>query len=61
MVEGLTLKEDEAGRITVEYLDVLTLDLSRAMQRLFDKAFGAAYERPQNVIPFRKETPDEPT
>jgi hypothetical protein len=54
MIEGLVVKENE-GKITVEYQDVIKLDLSRVIERIFDKLFGPAFQRPQNVIPITKE------
>jgi len=54
MVPGLIVKDTE-GKITVEYQDVVTLDLSRLIERVFDKLFGPAFQRPGNVIPITKE------
>lgn len=60
MIPGLVAK-DNGNRITVEYQDILTIDLSRLMERLFDRAFGPAYLKETNVIPMKKESEDEPT
>lgn len=54
MIPGLVAK-DTNGRITIEYMDVVTIDLSRIIEHAFDRAFGPAFERPKNVIPIKKE------
>jgi hypothetical protein len=57
MIPGLVAK-DNGGRITIEYMDFVKIDLSRIVECAFDKAFGPAFQRPENVVPIKKEKKD---
>lgn len=60
-IDGLTAQQSADGRVVVKYLDVAQVDVSSIVERLFDKALGSSFKRPQNVIPIKKEDPDGPT
>ena len=55
MIRGLVAK-DQDGRILVEYLDVLQIDMTRIAERIMEKAMPQV--RPKNVIPITKENKD---
>lgn len=50
-LQGLQVK-DANGRIMVQYMDILQLDLSALISRLFDHALGPiGVQKSDNVIP----------
>lgn len=58
MIPGLVAKDVE-GRILIEYHDVLRLDVSAIMEKLFDKVFGPQFVKPDNVIPIAEGKNDQ--
>ena len=57
-IPGLQVK-DSGGRIMVQYMDILQLDLSALMSRMFDRAFGPEAVTRDNVVPINFKEKDD--